>query len=150
MRIAQVAPLAESAPPRLYGGTERVVAWLIDELVELGHEVTLFASGDSRTRARLVPACPRALRLGRPRRDPMAAGASLLSDLAEHAAEFDVIRSVRPAFSHGTYLAFLGRLTTDKGPELRSALRVKPACRFGSRQKCRVATMGTSRNVWSR
>jgi Glycosyltransferase Family 4 len=57
MRIAQVAPLAESVPPRLYGGTERVVAWLVDELVELGHEVTLFASGDSATRAKLVPAC---------------------------------------------------------------------------------------------
>ena len=46
MRIAQIAPLAESVPPKLYGGTERVVAWLVDELVELGHEVTLFASGD--------------------------------------------------------------------------------------------------------
>ena len=49
MRIAQIAPLAESVPPKLYGGTERVVAWLVDELVSLGHEVTLFASGDSRT-----------------------------------------------------------------------------------------------------
>ena len=53
MRIAQIAPLAESVPPKLYGGTERVVAWLIDELVELGHDVTLFASGDSQTRAKL-------------------------------------------------------------------------------------------------
>ena len=67
MRIAQVAPLAESVPPKLYGGTERVVNWLIDELVELGHDVTLFASGDSATRAKLVPVWPRALRLGRPR-----------------------------------------------------------------------------------
>ncbi len=50
MRIAQLAPLAESVPPKLYGGTERVVAWLVDELVELGHDVTLFASGDSKTR----------------------------------------------------------------------------------------------------
>lgn len=58
MRIAQVAPLAESVPPHLYGGTERVIAWLIDELVELGHEVTLFASGDSSTRAKLVVARP--------------------------------------------------------------------------------------------
>ena len=53
MRIAQVAPLAESVPPKLYGGTERVVAWLVDELVNLGHEVTLFASGDSLTGAEL-------------------------------------------------------------------------------------------------
>jgi len=64
MRIAQVAPLAESVPPKLYGGTERVVAWLVDELVNLGHEVTLFASGDSVTGADLIPVCPRALRLG--------------------------------------------------------------------------------------
>ena len=58
MRIAQIAPLAESVPPKLYGGTERVVAWLIDELVALGHDVTLFASGDSQTRAKLVPVWP--------------------------------------------------------------------------------------------
>ena len=61
MRIAQVAPLYESVPPSLYGGTERVVSYLTEELVRLGHEVTLFASGDSRTRAKLVAACPRAL-----------------------------------------------------------------------------------------
>src|SRR3954463_11414620 len=67
MRIAQIAPLAESVPPKLYGGTERVVAWLIEELVKLGHEVTLFASGDSMTSAKLHAVWPRALRLGRPR-----------------------------------------------------------------------------------
>jgi glycosyltransferase involved in cell wall biosynthesis len=63
MRIAQVAPLFESVPPRYYGGTERVVSFLTEALVDLGHEVTLFASGDSITRARLVPGCERALRL---------------------------------------------------------------------------------------
>jgi len=61
MRIAQLAPLAESVPPKLYGGTERVVAWLVDELVELGHNVTLFASGDSRTKGELHAVWPRAL-----------------------------------------------------------------------------------------
>jgi glycosyltransferase involved in cell wall biosynthesis len=61
MRIAQIAPLFESVPPQLYGGTERIVAYLTDELVRLGHEVTLFASGDSLTRAKLVPCCPRSL-----------------------------------------------------------------------------------------
>jgi glycosyltransferase involved in cell wall biosynthesis len=91
MRIAQVAPLAESVPPKLYGGTERVVAWLIDELVELGHEVTLIASGDSDTRAKLIPAWPRALRLGRPRTDPMAAQAALMETMAKHAGAFDII-----------------------------------------------------------
>src|SRR5579872_1650071 len=61
MRIAQVAPLYESVPPQRYGGTERVVSYLTEELVRLGHEVTLFAAGDSVTSAKLVPACPRAL-----------------------------------------------------------------------------------------
>lgn len=63
MRIAQIAPLVESVPPTLYGGTERVVSWLTEELVALGHDVTLFASGDSVTAARLQPVVPRALRL---------------------------------------------------------------------------------------
>ena len=63
MRIAQVAPLFESVPPKLYGGTERVVSYLTEELVKEGHEVTLFATGDSLTNARLVPICSRALRL---------------------------------------------------------------------------------------
>jgi hypothetical protein len=66
MRIAQVAPLAESVPPKLYGGTERVIAWLVEELVELGHGVTLFASGDSVSSATLIPVWPRALRLVTP------------------------------------------------------------------------------------
>jgi hypothetical protein len=93
MRIAQVAPLAESVPPKLYGGTERVINWLIEELVELGHDVTLFASGDSTTRAKLVPVWPRALRLGRPRSDPIAAQAALLEAVARQAVEFDVIHA---------------------------------------------------------
>src|SRR6201994_3959823 len=63
VKIAQIAPLVESVPPRLYGGTERVVSWLTEELVAQGHEVTLFASGDSQTRAELEPIVPRALRL---------------------------------------------------------------------------------------
>src|SRR5881394_1925274 len=91
MRIAQVAPLAESVPPKLYGGTERVVAWLVEELVALGHDVTLFASGDSTTSAKLIPAWPRALRLGRPRADPIVAQAALLEQIARQSAEFDVI-----------------------------------------------------------
>jgi glycosyltransferase involved in cell wall biosynthesis len=93
MRIAQVAPLAESVPPKLYGGTERVVAWLVDELVKLGHEVTLFASGDSVTGAELIPVCPRALRLGRPRTDPMAIQAALIEEVACRANDFDLIHA---------------------------------------------------------
>src|SRR3990170_412415 len=93
MRIAQIAPLAESVPPKGYGGTERVVAWLTDELVTLGHEVTLFASGDSKTRANLHSVWPRALRLGRPVSDPMAAQTALLEAMSRHATEFDVIHA---------------------------------------------------------
>src|SRR5271169_6185429 len=63
MKIAQVAPLIESVPPRLYGGTERIVSYLTEELVRLGHDVTLFASGDSISSAVLAPCCTRALRL---------------------------------------------------------------------------------------
>src|SRR5215211_1882230 len=91
MRIAQVAPLAESVPPKLYGGTERVVAWLTEELVALGHDVTLFASGDSATSARLVPIIPRAMRLSRPRLEPMPCYAVQLDAVAEMASEFDVL-----------------------------------------------------------
>ncbi len=72
MRIAQVAPLTEAIPPRLYGGTERVVHWLTEELVALGNEITLFASGDSRTSAKLEPTWPKALRLDGSVRDPNA------------------------------------------------------------------------------
>ena len=72
MRIAQVAPLTEAVPPKLYGGTERVVSWLTEELVALGHDVTLFASGDSRTSAKLEATWPKALRLDGAVRDPNA------------------------------------------------------------------------------
>jgi glycosyltransferase involved in cell wall biosynthesis len=195
MRIAHVAPLAESVPPKLYGGTERVVAWLVDELVELGHEVTLFASGDSTTRAKLVSAWPRALRLGRPRSDPIAAQTALLETVSRLSRQFDVVHfhidwahlpmmsrlgvpylttmhgrldipglrllaelfteaplvsisdnqrqplpsarwlqtiyhglpegSLRPCYQPGKYLAFLGRLTAEKGPEV--AIRIAKA-----------------------
>jgi glycosyltransferase involved in cell wall biosynthesis len=93
MRIAQVAPLVEAVPPKLYGGTERVVAYLTDALVELGHEVTLFASGDSSTKATLVPIWPRALRLDPSVKDPFAPVFMQLETVARRANEFDVIHS---------------------------------------------------------
>lgn len=195
MRIAQLAPLAESVPPKLYGGTERVVAWLVDQLVQLGHDVTLFASGDSRTRGKLHPVWPHALRLGRKGADPNAACALLLEAIAKRASEFDVIHAhidwlplpllsrlgvpflttmhgrldlpglgdvirefpeanfvsisghqrlplpdanwsatiqhglpvhlFRPSYGPGSYLAFLGRLAAEKGPE--DAIRIARA-----------------------
>ncbi len=91
MRIAQVAPLAEPVPPRGYGGTERVVAWLTDELVRQGHDVTLFASGDSQTRARLVPTVPRGLRLACGNADAFIYETLELEQVYQRAGEFDVI-----------------------------------------------------------
>jgi glycosyltransferase involved in cell wall biosynthesis len=91
MHIAQVAPLFESVPPVLYGGTERVVSWLTEELVRQGHEVTLFASGDSQTAARLVPACPRALWRDPGCRDTLPHHVRLVELVAREAQRFDVI-----------------------------------------------------------
>lgn len=91
MRIAQVAPLYESVPPARYGGTERVVSWLTEELVEAGHDVTLFASGDSRTRSKLVPCSRRSLRTDPGCRDYLAHHIALLERVAQSAANFDII-----------------------------------------------------------
>ena len=91
MRIAQVAPLIESVPPQGYGGTERVVSYLTEELVRQGHEVTLFASADSRTAARLVPCAPQALRLDEDVVDPVAHEILEIERVAAMAGEFDVI-----------------------------------------------------------
>jgi glycosyltransferase involved in cell wall biosynthesis len=91
MRIAQVAPLYESVPPKLYGGTERVVSHLTEELVRAGHDVTLFASGDSLTQARLVPACKQSLRLAPDCVDPLAHHLLLVERVLEEIDNFDLI-----------------------------------------------------------
>lgn len=92
MRIAQVPPLYEAVPPRLYGGTERVVAHLTDALVELGHEVTLFASADARTKAKLIPVRDEAIRLDpAPLKSDLASHLAQLSEVRRRAADFDVI-----------------------------------------------------------
>lgn len=91
MRIAQVAPLFESVPPRAYGGTERVVHYLTEALVQMGHEVTLFASGDSATSARLVPVVDKALRLHPARPDPVIWHTLLVDRVRELCDSFDVI-----------------------------------------------------------
>jgi glycosyltransferase involved in cell wall biosynthesis len=91
MKIAQVAPLIESVPPRLYGGTERVVSYLTEELVRLGHDVTLFASGDSQTAASLVASVPQALRLNPTVKDPLPYSILQLEHLRQSIDEFDVV-----------------------------------------------------------
>jgi glycosyltransferase involved in cell wall biosynthesis len=91
MRIAQIAPLTEAVPPKLYGGTERVIHWLTEELVALGHDVTLFASGDSRTSAKLEAGWPRALRLDGAVRDANALHLAMLERVRRQASEFDFL-----------------------------------------------------------
>jgi glycosyltransferase involved in cell wall biosynthesis len=91
MKIAQIAPLAERVPPKLYGGTERIVSCLTEELVRLGHDVTLFASGDSLTAAKLVPCCDVALRLNPDVRDFLPYHAAMLEEVRCRAHQFDVL-----------------------------------------------------------
>jgi glycosyltransferase involved in cell wall biosynthesis len=91
MRIAQVAPLVESVPPKHYGGTERIVSYLTEELVRAGHDVTLFASGDSVTQARLIAGCDRSLRLDKRCVDHLAHHVVMLDRVFRHAHEFDVV-----------------------------------------------------------
>ena len=91
MRIAQVAPLFESVPPALYGGSERVVSWLTEELVRLGHDVTLFASGDSKTAARLVPACEKALWRDEKCRETLPHHVRMLELVFRDVSRFDII-----------------------------------------------------------
>ena len=91
MKIAQIAPLAESVPPRMYGGTERIVSYLTEGLVKLGHEVTLFASGDSVTSANLVSCATKALRLDEAVKDIIPYYMLMLDRVKQHAGEFDVL-----------------------------------------------------------
>jgi len=131
MRIAMVAPLTEAIPPRLYGGTERVVSALTEELVRRGHEVSLFASGDSQTGAHLVPCCPQGLRLTAGVRDAVAHTIMELNDVYGRAGDFDVIHN------HTDYYAFpfaratvTPTITTVHGrldlPEVRAVYRHFP------------------------
>src|SRR6476620_5964861 len=92
MNIAQIAPLYEAVPPKFYGGTERVVAHLCDALVELGHEVTLFASADAVTKARLVPVRDQAIRLDpAPFKSDLASHLAMLHEVRRRSDEFDVV-----------------------------------------------------------
>src|SRR5579864_6698442 len=91
MRIAQIAPLTESIPPKLYGGTERVVSWLTEELVAQGHDVTLFATGDSTTSATLVPVRAAAERFARNFEQNNAPYARMIEMVRRSADAFDIL-----------------------------------------------------------
>jgi glycosyltransferase involved in cell wall biosynthesis len=124
MKIAQIAPLIESVPPRFYGGTERIVSYLTEELVRLGHDVTLFASGDSVTSARLVSCARTALRLDPNVRDPIPYYMLMLDRVRECADDFDILHFHIDQFHFPLFRPLAGRtLTTLHGrqdlPDLR-------------------------------
>jgi glycosyltransferase involved in cell wall biosynthesis len=130
MKIAQIAPLVESVPPTLYGGTERVVSWLTEELVRQGHEVTLFASGDSRTAAELVPIVPRALRLDGIH-NSLPYNAIMLDQVAARQNQFDVLHFHIDVFHSPVFRNMAHKtLTTVHGrqdlPELPGIYRAFP------------------------
>jgi glycosyltransferase involved in cell wall biosynthesis len=116
MKIAQIAPLIESVPPRLYGGTERIVSYLTEELVRLGHDVTLFASEDSITSAELAPCCTRALRLDPTVRDIIPYFMLMIDKVGERAEEFDVLHFHIDLFHFPLFRSLAARtLTTLHG-----------------------------------
>jgi glycosyltransferase involved in cell wall biosynthesis len=143
MRIAQVAPLYESVPPKLYGGTERVVSVLTDELVNEGHEVTLFASGDSVTRARLVPACPESLRLDKNCIDQLAHHILLLEQVFSERNNFDIIHfhidylhfPLSRHFGEVNVTTLHGRLDTPDLQPLYRAFREMPVVSISDAQR---------------
>ncbi len=112
MKIAQIAPLIESVPPRLYGGTERIVSYLTEELVALGHDVTLFASGDSITAANLVPCVPKALRLDASVVDPIPYYMLMLDRVRRCADDFDVLHFHIDQFHFPLFRSIAGRTVT--------------------------------------
>ncbi|HZN31540.1 MAG TPA: glycosyltransferase family 4 protein [Xanthobacteraceae bacterium] len=112
MKIAQIAPLMESVPPRLYGGTERIVSYLTDELVRLGHDVTLFASGDSVSTARLVGCTPMALRLDANVRDPIPYYMLMLDRVRQYAEDFDILHFHIDQFHFPLFRSMANRTVT--------------------------------------
>jgi glycosyltransferase involved in cell wall biosynthesis len=144
MKIAQIAPLSESVPPKLYGGTERAVSYLTEELVRQGHEVTLFASGDSRTSARLVRCCEMALRLNPVVKDHVPYHIVMLNEVRRRAAEFDVLHFHVDLLHFPLLHEFDGRaVTTLHGrldlPDLKpffAAYRDAPLVSISRAQRC--------------
>ena len=112
MKIAQIAPLIESVPPRLYGGTERIASYVTEELVALGHDVTLFASGDSITAANLVPCVPKALRLDASVRDTIPYYMLMLDRVRQRADEFDILHFHIDQFHFPLFRNIAGRTVT--------------------------------------
>src|SRR5688572_445787 len=145
MKIAQIAPLVESVPPTLYGGTERVVSWLTEELVARGHDVTLFASGDSKTQARLVPIVPRSLRLDGIH-NSLPYNFIMLDQVVARQEEFDVLHFHIDFFhyplfrgmAHKTLTTLHGRQDLPELPALYRAFPHMPLVSISDRQRLPV------------
>jgi glycosyltransferase involved in cell wall biosynthesis len=145
VKIAQIAPLVESVPPRLYGGTERVVSWLTEELVAQGHEVTLFASGDSRTAAKLHPIVPRSLRLDRIH-NSLPYNIIMLDHVAARMDEFDVLHFHIDFFhypifrnmAHKTLTTLHGRQDLPELPDIYRAFPHMPLVSISNHQRLPV------------
>lgn len=156
MKIAQIAPLIESVPPKFYGGTERVVSWITEELVRQGHDVTLFASGDSCTSAQLVPCAPQALRLDPRVFDPLAHFAVMLERVREQAHEFDLLHFHTdyfhfPVFSRiaeRTLTTMHGRLDLPDLPAVFRAFRRLPLASISRSQRRPVPFANWVGNVY--
>ena len=142
MKIAQIAPLAESVPPRLYGGTERVVSYLTEELVRLGHDVTLFASADSQTSGELVACAPRAQRLDGIR-DPLPQLMLMLEKVKQRAHQFDVLHfhidhvhfPLFRSLAHKSVTTLHGRLDLPGLPEVLAAYPEMPLISISAAQR---------------
>jgi glycosyltransferase involved in cell wall biosynthesis len=155
MRIAQISPLNESMPPKLYGGTERVVSWLTEELVAMGHDVTLFASGDSVTSATLAPMRDQAIRLDPSVKDPLALHYRMIEQVYRRKDEFDVLHSHLDYFplslltrQNVPYLTTLhGRLDLEDFVEIFSTFRDAPFVSISNHQRLPVPGLNWLRTV---
>ncbi|HKU55049.1 MAG TPA: glycosyltransferase family 4 protein, partial [Rhizomicrobium sp.] len=145
MKIAQIAPLVESVPPILYGGTERVVSWLTEELVRQGHDVTLFASGDSRTAARLDPVVPQGLRL-KGIHNGLPYNLIMLDKVAARRHEFDVLHfhidffhyPLFRSMAHKTLTTLHGRQDLPELPDIYRAFAHMPLVSISDHQRLPV------------
>jgi glycosyltransferase involved in cell wall biosynthesis len=156
MRIAQIAPLTEAIPPKLYGGTERVISWLTEELVALGHDVTLFASGDSQTAARLDPVWPRALRLDGAVRDANALHLSMLERVRRKAQDFDVLHFHLDYYPFSLFMrqptpfvtTLHGRLDLPEHQQLFATFSAAPIVSISNSQRQPIPEAGWVRTIY--
>jgi glycosyltransferase involved in cell wall biosynthesis len=156
VRIAQVSPLFESVPPKLYGGTERVVSYLTEELVAQGHDVTLFASADSVTSAKLIPGCDRALRLDPTCNDPIVHHVRQTEDVYRKAGDFDVIHfhtdylhyPVSSRLGVARFTTLHGRLDLSELPPLYRAFPHEPVISISEHQRRPVPWLNWQRTVY--